>query len=116
LRVAGGRTRLTGGQQGRIERTPKRDGPRRARIANPNDLGTLFRQKPLMSVGSEHRLTLRQADEARADFAIIEPELEAIHAQLAQMPTRLDLWRGGWLGMLGGSALTATLGLALFAH
>jgi hypothetical protein len=31
---------------------------------------------------------LRQADQARTDFAIIQTELEALHARLARMPTR----------------------------
>ena len=43
----------------------------------PNDLGP-------------ERLTLRQADQARTDFAIIEDDLEAIYARLAQMPTRSE--------------------------
>jgi len=32
------------------------------------------------------RLTLRQADQARTDFAIIEDDLEAIDARLAKIP------------------------------
>jgi hypothetical protein len=32
------------------------------------------------------RLTLRQADQARTDFAIIEDGLEAIYARLAKIP------------------------------
>jgi hypothetical protein len=31
---------------------------------------------------------LRQADQARTDFAIIENELEAIHKRLAGLPSR----------------------------
>ena len=38
----------------------------------------------------ERRLTLRQADQARTDFAIIEDDLEAIYARLAQIPTRSE--------------------------
>jgi hypothetical protein len=38
----------------------------------------------------EHQLTLRQADQARTDFAIIEDDLEAIYARLAKMPTRSE--------------------------
>ena len=38
----------------------------------------------------ERRLTLRQADQARTDFAIIEDDLEAIYARLAKMPTRSE--------------------------
>ena len=37
--------------------------------------------------------TLRQADQARTDFAIIEDELEAIHKRLSQLPTRNEVWR-----------------------
>ena len=35
----------------------------------------------------ERALTLRQADEARADFAAIESDLEFVMSQLAQLPT-----------------------------
>jgi hypothetical protein len=55
-----------------------------------------------MSEGPESRLTLRQADQARADFAIAETELEAIHARL---PTRTGLARATLIGMLGGASL-----------
>ena len=47
------------------------------------------------------RPTLRQADQARTDFAIIEDELEAIHKRLSQLPTRNEVWRAAMLGMLG---------------
>jgi hypothetical protein len=46
-----------------------------------------------MSEGLDSQFTLRQADHARSDFAIIEDELEAIHARLARLPTWVDLWR-----------------------
>jgi hypothetical protein len=36
---------------------------------------------------------LRQVDQARTDFAIIEDEIEAIHARLARMPTRMERGR-----------------------
>jgi hypothetical protein len=36
----------------------------------------------------EHRRTLRQADQARSDFAAILDELEFVKGQLALMPTR----------------------------
>ena len=39
----------------------------------------------------EIRLTLRQADQARTAFAIIESDLEAIYARLAQLPTYKEL-------------------------
>ena len=35
----------------------------------------------------EEKLSLRQADQIRSDFAIIEDELEAIHKRLSQLPT-----------------------------
>jgi hypothetical protein len=41
-------------------------------------------------LGPEHRLTLRQADQARTDFAIIEDDLEAIYARLAKIPMRSE--------------------------
>ena len=62
------------------------------------------------------RLTLRQADQARTDFAIIEDELEAIYARLARLPSRGQLWRICLIGMLGGSVLTTALGLAFVFH
>jgi hypothetical protein len=42
---------------------------------------------------NERELTLRQADQARTDFAAIESDLEAIYARLARMPTCADLAR-----------------------
>ena len=50
--------------------------------------------------------TLRQADQARTDFAIIEDELEAIHKRLSQLPTRNEVWRAT---MLGGAVAAVTL-------
>src|SRR5229473_3130892 len=44
--------------------------------------------------------SLRQADQARTDFAIIEDELEAINKRLGQLPTRNEVWRAALLGML----------------
>ena len=53
--------------------------------------------------------TLRQVDQARTDFAIIEDELEAIHKRLSQLPTRNEVWRAAMLGMLGGAVAAVTL-------
>ena len=53
--------------------------------------------------------TLRQADQARTDFAIIEDELEAIHKRLSQLPTQNEVWRAALLGMLGGACLVQML-------
>jgi hypothetical protein len=38
----------------------------------------------------ERRLTLRQAAQARDDFAMIMDELDFVKAQLARLPTRRD--------------------------
>jgi hypothetical protein len=43
-----------------------------------------------MTKGTEHRLTLRQADQARTDFAAIESDLEAIMERLSRLPTRTE--------------------------
>jgi len=51
----------------------------------------------------ERSLTLLQVDLARADFAAIESDLDAIMKQLAQIPTRKELAR---------MALMATFGAA----
>jgi hypothetical protein len=39
----------------------------------------------------EHPLTLRQANQACADFAAIADELNFIQAQLARLPTRKEI-------------------------
>ena len=57
----------------------------------------------------EEKLSLRQADQIRSDFAIIEDELEAIHKRLSQLPTRNEVWRVAMLGMLGGAVAAVTL-------
>jgi hypothetical protein len=41
-------------------------------------------------LGPEHRLTLRQADQAREDFAQILDELDFVKELLARLPTRRD--------------------------
>jgi hypothetical protein len=41
----------------------------------------------------ERSLTLRQADQARTDFALIEDDLQAIYARLAKIPTRSETFR-----------------------
>jgi hypothetical protein len=57
----------------------------------------------------EHPLTLRQADQARADFAAIESNLEFIMSQPAEVPTRKQLARYSLLVMLGTACLVQTL-------
>jgi hypothetical protein len=41
----------------------------------------------------ERTFTLRQADQARTDFAFIEDQLEFLAGQLARVPTRAYLCR-----------------------
>ena len=61
----------------------------------------------------ESRLTLRQADQARTDFAIIESDLEAIYARPSRLPTRVDLVRTA-LGIICATAMLTTLALLWF--
>jgi len=61
--------------------------------------------KPIPDVSPE-RLTLRQADAARADLYAIHDELEFIKAQLARLPTRRDMARLALIAALVGAALT----------
>jgi hypothetical protein len=68
-------------------------------------------QNRCMSDGIERRLALREAGEARTDFAAIESDLEMIMARLARMPTRQDLWRAALLRMTGGACLVQSLTL-----
>jgi hypothetical protein len=42
-------------------------------------------------MSEEYPLTLRQADQARSDFAAIESDLQLVMDQLARLPTRGDL-------------------------
>jgi hypothetical protein len=39
----------------------------------------------------EYRLTLRQADQAREDFAVLLDELDFVKLQLSRLPMRRDL-------------------------
>ena len=50
-------------------------------------------------MSEEYPLTLRQADQARTDFAAIESDLELIMGQLARLPTRAYLCRTLLLAM-----------------
>jgi hypothetical protein len=61
----------------------------------------------------EHEFTLHQVDQARTDFAIIEDELEAIYAQLARIPTRMELARLA-LGTIVGAAGLMIIWIELF--
>jgi hypothetical protein len=57
----------------------------------------------------EHPLTLRQADQARTDFAAIESNLEFIMSQIARVPTRKQMARNSLLVMVGTACLVQTL-------
>ena len=59
-------------------------------------------------MSDEYSPTLRQADQARTDFALIEAELETLHAQLAQVPKRADLIRAT-LGLTIATAVLTSL-------
>jgi hypothetical protein len=47
--------------------------------------------EPLLADDPERRLTLRQADQARDDFALILDELDFLKSQLARLPTRSEV-------------------------
>ena len=63
-----------------------------------------------------HHLTLRQADQARTDFAIIEDHLEAIHARLARVPTRMEIARTALAIMVGAAGLVILWLEAFWRH
>jgi hypothetical protein len=57
-------------------------------------------------------LTLRQADQARTDFALIEEHLELPAGQLARIPTRKEQART--LGIIFATATLTTLAVLWF--
>jgi hypothetical protein len=59
-----------------------------------------------IAMPDDHPLTLRQANQARTDFAAIESNLEFIISQLARVPTRKQLARYSLLVVLGMACLT----------
>jgi hypothetical protein len=64
---------------------------------------------------TEYDLTLRQADQARADFAAIEDGQEFIIALVSKLPTRKEL---AWVaaGSFMSGAAIATLVNLVFVH
>jgi hypothetical protein len=64
-----------------------------------------------LGMPDEHTLTLRQADEARSDFAAIADDLDFIKDQLARLPTRKELARLTLLAMTSSAALTTVLAM-----
>ena len=63
----------------------------------------------------QNTLALRQADQARTDFALIEEHLEFLAAQLARVPTRGDLAKAA-LGIIFCSAVFTTLFVWIVWH
>ena len=55
-----------------------------------------------------HTLALRQADQARTNFAAIESDLEVIQKQLTPLPTRREL-AGTGLGIIIATAALVTV-------
>ena len=64
-------------------------------------------------MSERYPLTLRQADEARADFAVIDSDLQFIIAQLARIPTRKEQARNT-LGIIFATATLTTLAVLWF--
>jgi hypothetical protein len=58
-------------------------------------------------------LTLRETDQTRTDFALIESNLEFIMAQLARIPTRKEQARNT-LGIIFATAMLTTLAVLWF--
>jgi hypothetical protein len=59
-------------------------------------------------MSEEYPLTLRQADEARTDFAAIEGDLQLVMRQLARLPTQRDLAKAA-LGIIISTAALVIL-------
>ena len=55
---------------------------------------------------NENILTLRQVDQARTDFALVESNLELIMAQVARIPTRKEQARNTLDIILATATLT----------
>ena len=63
-----------------------------------------------------HHLKLLHADQATADFAIIEGHLKAIHARLARVPTRVEIARTALAIMVGAAGLVILWLEAFWRH
>jgi len=66
---------------------------------------------PSLADSPDHPLALRQVDQARADFAAIESDLQFVMSQLAGLPTRAYLCR---MLLLATASLWALLGAVAF--
>lgn len=76
-----------------------------------NGRATLFWHNVRMP--DDHPFTLRQVDQARADFAAISDDLDSIMKQLARLPTRKEQARIA-LGVIFGAAGLVILWMELF--
>jgi hypothetical protein len=63
----------------------------------------------------EHTLALRQADQARTDFANLESDLQLMMRQLPRVPTRADLAKAS-LGIIICTAALVILWAESFWH
>ena len=66
-------------------------------------------------MSQEYPLTLRQADQARTDFAAIEDDLQFLASQVARLPTRRDLAKAA-LGIIISTAALVILWAEAFWH
>ena len=60
---------------------------------------------------TEYNLTLRQADQARTDFAVIEDGLEFIMGQMAKVPKRKELVWVAAGSFVSGAAIATLVNL-----
>ena len=61
----------------------------------------------------QHQFTLRQIDQTRTDFAMIESDLQFLMGQLARIPTRKEQARNT-LGIIFAAAMLTTLAVLWF--
>jgi hypothetical protein len=64
---------------------------------------------PDLADDPEYRLTLRQADQVRSDFAAILDELDFVKLQLSRLPTRAWVSRMALMGLGSVWALLAVI-------
>src|ERR1700730_2356857 len=83
----------------------------RCRPSRVNYRVTAFSHNVRMS--ERYPLALRQADQARTDFATIESDLQFLMGQLARVPTRKEQARNA-LGIIFATAMLTTVAVLLF--
>jgi hypothetical protein len=83
----------------------------RCRPSRLNYRVTAFSHNVRMS--ERYPLALRQADQARTDFATIESDLQFLMGQLARVPTRKEQARNA-LGIIFATAMLTTVAVLLF--